>query len=230
LQPFAHPDLVDAFSTVEGADVVNWSDILAGQVFVVDMPLKRWGLGGRVAYLFIKLRFFALVDARQSTVTRDDAPVFFLCDEYQDIVSADRQGGLSDLNFWDKSRSAKLVGVISWQGMASIYAALGDRDVAAAIEQNFRQKLFFRSEDEHTLNHIAHIFGRVEIERVNSSRGTSSGKDQTTRSETSSTTHTEKSLVDAQVVRQLSADEAVAILSIGGRSTDDVIRMRPIYI
>jgi hypothetical protein len=39
-------------------------------------------------------------------------PVFFLCDEYQEIVSCAKDG-VSDLNFWDKSRSSGCIGVIS---------------------------------------------------------------------------------------------------------------------
>jgi hypothetical protein len=33
-------------------------------------------------------------------------PGFFMCDEFQEIISANREG-ISDMNFWDKSRSSK---------------------------------------------------------------------------------------------------------------------------
>jgi len=66
-----------------------------------------------------------------------------MCDEYQEIISANKEG-LSDLNCWDKSRSAKTVGIISAQSIKSFYASTGDRDCANAILQNSRQKLCFR--------------------------------------------------------------------------------------
>lgn len=62
--------------------------------------------------------------------------------------------GLSDLNFWDKSRSSKTVGIISAQSVSSFYAAIGSWDVANTILQNFRQKLFSdrRSSDRGLFN------------------------------------------------------------------------------
>jgi hypothetical protein len=49
-------------------------------------------------------------------------PVFFIRDEFQEIVSINKDG-LSDLNFWDKSRSSKTIGIISAQAISIFYAA-----------------------------------------------------------------------------------------------------------
>jgi len=63
LAPFNHPDLMDAFcyshNSIEKIEkTVKMDDVLRGTVYLVDMPLSIWGLGGKVAYTFIKLRFF----------------------------------------------------------------------------------------------------------------------------------------------------------------------------
>jgi hypothetical protein len=146
LAPFNHPDLLDAFCS-SGSEPAKMQDSLNGTVYLVDMPLSIWGLGGKVAYTFIKLRFFNLMQNRNQHPTQNkNNPVFFMCDEYQEIVSANRDG-LSDLNFWDKSRSSKTIGIISSQSIASFYAALGNHDLAHALLQNFRQKLCLRTED-----------------------------------------------------------------------------------
>jgi hypothetical protein len=102
LSPFNHPDLVDAFCTDSEA-APRMEGVLDGQVFLIDLPLAIWGLGGKVAYNFIKLRFFNVMQRRNTESSWDkERPVFFMCDEFQEIVSANKDG-LSDLNFWDKS-------------------------------------------------------------------------------------------------------------------------------
>jgi len=51
--------------------------------------------------------------------------------------------------FWDKSRSSGCVGIISAQGISSFYAAIGEHDLAAALLQNPRQTICFRTETTH---------------------------------------------------------------------------------
>ena len=107
------------------------------------MPLARWGLGAKVAYTFIKLRFFNMMQNRIHNPEWDQGrPVFFMCDEYQELISASRDG-LSDLNFWDKSRSSKTIGVISSQSVSSFYAAIGDHDLPMQYYRIFGKNFVF---------------------------------------------------------------------------------------
>jgi type IV secretory pathway TraG/TraD family ATPase VirD4 len=229
LSPFNHPDLVDAFCT-ESEAAPLMEGVLDGQVFLIDLPLAIWGLGGKVAYNFIKLRFFNVLQRRNSESSWDkERPVFFMCDEFQEIVSANKDG-LSDLNFWDKSRSSKCIGIISAQAVSSFYAAIGDHDVANTLLQNFRQKLVFRTEDRTTIELINHLLGRVEVERVSSSTSKTSGirNESTTTSESRSTT--EKQVLNPQAFRALGPNQAVALLSVSGYSMDDVVETVPVFI
>jgi hypothetical protein len=228
LAPFTHPKLIEAFcSEPPSGEGVEFDRILGGKVLLVDLPIKRWGIGAKVAYTFLKLRFFNLMQDRP--VSRTARPVFFMCDEYQNLISANKDG-LSDLDFWDKARESRCIGIVSFQGLSSVYAALGDRDLALAILQNFRQRIYFRSEDTHTLDQLGQLFGRVEIERESRSEGQSSVQGRTSHSESSSRSQAEKSLIDAQLVRGLAPEEAIGVLSIGGRATDDVVRLRQVYL
>lgn len=234
LAPFNHPDLVDAFCT-DNADAPSMDEVLNGKIYLVDMPLSIWGLGGKVAYNFIKLRFFNVMQRRNVEAEWDQArPVFFMCDEFQEIVSANRDG-LSDLNFWDKSRSSKCIGIISAQAVSSFYAAIGNRDLADALLQNFRQKLCFRTEDKETIEQLNHLMGRVEVERTTYSTGDvpSSGPygipmRATTSGE--STSVVEKQVLNPQIFRRLGPNEAVALLSIDGIAMDDVLEAVPVYV
>lgn len=236
LSPFNHPDLVDAFCT-DDAEAPTMEKVLDGTVYLVDMPLAKWGLGGKVAYNFIKLRFFNVMQRRNTESSwNHERPVFFMCDEFQEIVSANRDG-LSDLNFWDKSRSSKCIGIISAQAVSSFYAAIGQRDIADALLQNFRQKLCFKTEDSHTIEMLNHLLGRVEVERQShqKSEGSSSGglfnpHFSSSSNESVSRSVIEKQVINPQLFRTLGQNQAVTLLSFGGVSADDVIECAPVFI
>lgn len=230
LSPFNHPDLIDAFCT-ENFNTARLEAMLDGEVFLVDLPLARWGLGGKVAYTFIKLRFFNMMQNRTQQLEWDqNRYVFFLCDEFQEIVSANKDG-LSDLNFWDKSRSSKTIGIISAQSVSSFYAAIGDRDLTSALLQNFRQKICFRTEDQNTIDMLNRLLGKVEVAKITlgQSESTTSGWESNRGSSVSVSTQ-EKSIIDGQFVRTLAGNYAIALLSFNSMSFDDVLHMQPIYV
>ena len=221
LAPFNHPDLLDAFCSSDCLPA-KMEESLNGTVYLVDMPLSIWGLGGKVAYTFIKLRFFNLMQSRNQHPTHNkNNPVFFMCDEYQEIVSANRDG-LSDLNFWDKSRSSKTIGIISSQSIASFYAALGSHDLAHALLQNFRQKLCLRTEDPVTLDFMERLVGRARVKKISDSMGN--------QHHSKTITESREGVVDAQLFRELNPGQAVAILSLAGHSMDDIVTLKPIYV
>jgi type IV secretory pathway TraG/TraD family ATPase VirD4 len=221
LAPFNHPDLLDAFCLSDNS-IAKMEDVLKSTLYLVDMPLSIWGLGGKVAYTFIKLRFFNLMQNRNQTAHYNKSnPVFFMCDEYQEIVSANRDG-LSDLNFWDKSRSSKTIGIISSQSIASFYAAIGSHDLAHALLQNFRQKVCLRTEDPITLDFMERLVGHARTKKVSDSYG--SGHQSKTISDS------RERVVDAQLFRELKPSHAVAILTLSGHSMDDVLTLMPVYV
>lgn len=233
LAPFNHPDLIDVFCT-ETDTGARLEEILNGEIFLIDLPLAQWGLGGKVAYMLIKLRFFNVMQQRTlQPHWNQDKYVFFLCDEYQEIVSANKDG-LSDLNFWDKSRSSKTIGIISAQSISSFYAALGDRDLTHALLQNFRQKLCFRTEDQNTIDYLNRLMGTVEVAKVthSSSSGSTTSWENTNRHDSTSMSYTteNKPLLDGQFFRVLSSDCALAVLSLKSGGYDDVLKMQPFFL
>jgi len=235
LSPFNHPALIDAFCTAAPTPI-TFPAVLDGAVFLVDLPLARWGLGAKVAYTLIKLRLFNVLQQRTTQPDwNQDRPVFFLCDEYQEIVSCNKDG-LSDLNFWDKARSSKTIGVISAQSIASFYAAIGHRDVANALLQNFRQKLCLKTDDQTTLDALNRLTGHVETGRRSyaSQSGHTSVPDKWSKSHHRSTNESlsfqDKPVIDAQLVRALGPNQAIALLSVGGYSLDDVLELKPVFV
>lgn len=224
LSAFNLPDLVDSFC-VDSPEAVNMEEVVNGSIILVDLPLSVYGLGAKVAYTFIKLRFFNVMQRRNTVdAWNKTRPVVFMCDEYQEIISASKSG-ISDLNFWDKSRSSKCVGIVSTQSVASFFAAIGDRDVSKAVMQNFRQKICFRTEDQDTIEAFSKLAGRVEVEKYSSS--TSSSKHGDSSSTTVSTR--EEDVLTAQLFRSLGANQAVALLSIDGIAMDDVLDLATVF-
>lgn len=235
LSPFNHPELVEAFCS-SGENHVPMEAVLNGAVYLVSLPLSVWGLGGKVVYSLIKLRFYNVMQQRATrSAWNQERPVFFMCDEFQEIVSANKDG-LSDLNFWDKSRSSKTIGIISAQAVSSFYAAIGDRDIAHALLQNFRQKICFRTEDTTTLTYFNNLADKVEVIRKSHSH-TTGKQNQPDKifssksiSDTENTTLVEKSVLSPQLFRNLQPDQAIALLSIQGHSMDDVMGMMPVFV
>lgn len=236
LSPFQHPVLIDSFCK-SSRNKANIEDVLNGAIYLVNLPLTEWGLGAKVIYTFIKLRFFNVLQSRQARSSMNqERPVFFMCDEYQEIISANKSG-LSDLNFWDKSRSARCIGIISAQSVNSFRAAIGDRTLADTVLQNFRQKIFFRSEDLETIHFMNNLAGKAEVQRESFSAGTSTSQRNTdfvTATDSSSsgysTSWVERPVVDAPLIRELGSNHAIAFLNIAGQAMDDVIILEPLFV
>jgi len=213
ISPFNHPDLADAFCY---DDELKIEEILKGEVFLIDMPIALWGLAAKVVYTFIKLRFFNLMQKHHDAKNRD-LPTFFMCDEFQEIVSCN-QDGLSDLNFWDKSRSSQTIGIISAQSVASIFAATPNRDYAYALLQNFRNKICLTSEDPLTIDYISQLTGHAKT------------KKKTVSSNHETIAETRDAVLEAQVFRSLSPNSALALLTINNSSNDDLLNLFPIFL
>jgi type IV secretory pathway TraG/TraD family ATPase VirD4 len=234
LSPFQNPELIDAFSGTNDDENYNLLNILSGSVVLVDLPLAKWATAGKVVYTMIKLRFFNLLQERQMDKTKPQNFVFFMCDEYQNIISASKDG-LSDLSFWDKSRSAHCVGIISTQSISAFKSAIGNPTLSDTILANFRQKIFFKTEDSETLRYINSLAGRVEVTRQSYSR--TSGANQqpghffgsTNNSSTYNTQIVERQLIDPNFMRQLAGNLALCFLNVEGSSADDVLIFRPLY-
>jgi len=232
LSPFSHPTLQAAFCSPD-ANALSWSHVMDRELFLVDLPLATWGLGGKVVYTFLKLSFFNVMQQRAlHPEWNQDNFVIFMCDEYQDIISASPDG-LSDLNFWDKSRSSRTLGIISAQSVTSFHAVLGSRELTFAILQNFRHKLCFRVEDEMTQHWFQTLLGQTDIVQesysFNENTPNKLGEFGSTTSGTQRSLQ-RRSVIDGQFFRQLEPNECLALLNLGNWACDDVLITQPLYV
>lgn len=242
LENFTHPDLIDTFcsSTAESAeleDIVN-----KGTIFAIDLPLARWGLSGSAILTFIKLRYFNMIQQRPTR--KHDQPglpamnqerlCFFLCDEYQNLMSV-ATGGISDLTFWDKARSAKNIGVVSAQSISS-FKSIGDPALIDTVLQNFRgAQVCLRSEDKATQEYFSFMSGRALVQRKSETQGdsesnaTNSSAISKGASSSESVSVQEQNVVDVQVMKNMPQNTALGFFNINGEAWDDVIKLEPIF-
>jgi len=233
LSLFTTPELEAAFCN-PAARSVKLEALVDGAVFLLNLPIQRFGLSAKTVYTFVKLRFFQVMERRRIERSWNQTrSVVFVCDEYQTVVSIARDA-LSDLTFWDKSRSSKCVGIMSAQGIESFRAAIGSQSLTDALLQNIRQKICLRMEDETTIKYFTYLLGQVEVERENRSksrsRSSSTNGSSGSRSQSTNLQRQLQSTINPQLFRQLGPGEALAILSIGNQAFDDIIMTEPLYV
>ena len=89
LEPFQSVELANAFSNNNADDNYDLANILNnGDVVCLDLPLTKYSEAGKLIYTMVKLRFYNLVKSRfdKEAELNSEKYVFFLCDEFQDIL------------------------------------------------------------------------------------------------------------------------------------------------
>ncbi|MDR1529245.1 MAG: type IV secretory system conjugative DNA transfer family protein [Burkholderiales bacterium] len=231
LNPFVMPDFVKAFSAGNDKEV-NFDDLLtAPTIFLVQLP-QSMGDGARWAYLLIKLRFFDLMRSRRArSAVNQDRFVAFFCDEYQKIVDS-----VSDIDFWDKSRSSKCFGVVSMQGYSSLIQSVGSRQAADAIAQNWRQKVLLLSEDQASIEQMQKLIGRGDAQIHSHSESKSvgargqNGAAQKTSSASHSVSIQRREFFDYSDLRAMARGQALFVGTVGHQAQADVIDVVPLPI
>ena len=231
LNPFIMPDFVQAFSSGTEREV-NFDDLLNHPtVFLVQLP-QSMGDGARWAYLLIKLRFFDLMRARRSRPdVNQDRYVSYFCDEYQRIVDS-----VSDVDFWDKSRSSRCFGVVSMQGYSSLIQAVGGKQAADAISQNWRQKIMLLGEDQQSIEAMQRLIGKGDAQVHSRSESESvgargqDGRTQKTSSSSHSVSIQRREFFDYADLRSLSRGQALFVGTVGHEARADVIDVVPLPV
>jgi len=122
------------------------------KIIVLSMNIGKNRFLSKVISTYLKLDFQEQVLSRENP----DVPVFFVCDEFQEIVNSE------DSNFFSISREYKAINVISVQSYNSIVNALQDERSAMVIIQNLVNKIWFRNDDMFTVKEIINQIGKEQ--------------------------------------------------------------------
>lgn len=128
-------------------------DFLSNKIYVLSLDIANNEKLSKIIAAYIKLDFQRQVLRK----VKNSKSVFFVCDEYQEIVNYE------DANFFSLSRQYKCINVVSMQSYSSLINTLQNEHTANVIIQNFVNKIWFRSDDEYTVNKIIATIGKEKV-------------------------------------------------------------------
>lgn len=128
-------------------------DFLSNNIYVLSLDISNNDKLSKIISTYMKLQFQRQVLNNSSR----DSPVFFICDEYQEICN------WQDANFFSLSREYKCINVISMQSYSSLLNALKEENISNVILQNFVNKIWFRNDDDYTVKKIISQLGKEKI-------------------------------------------------------------------
>lgn len=128
---------------------------LENSIVVLNMNIAEYRNLSKILATYLKLDFQSEVLMRLAKST-NISPVAFICDEYQEYVTA------NDADFFSESREAKCINIISTQSYTSILNAVKDQSVAKVIIQSLVNKIWFRTDDIFTIEEAQKQLGKED--------------------------------------------------------------------
>lgn len=131
-----------------------------GKIVVLAMNIAKYPEVSKTIAAYLKLDFQSEVQQRTSSENLNkDRPVFFICDEYQEFVTA------NDANFYGLSRESKCCSIVSSQSYTSILKTLGNKEAFDVLQQNLINKIWLRTDDKLTIDTAQLLTGKEEKEK-----------------------------------------------------------------
>jgi hypothetical protein len=175
-------------------NLVQIEQVFEGKVIILHVPRTKYERAAQAIYTIAKRRFFTAMENRRADATLDQTrPIVFGIDEYQLCISE------SDIQSLGIIRSAGCMVLGTTQGVSSLYSVLPKYHVDAAL-QNFTQKIFFKTDDDDTLD----VLERATKHNVNK--------------------------IDTSELFSMNRDQALCHVTVGDDSVDAILTMRPLFI
>ncbi len=130
-----------------------------GQVVVLNMNISEYRNLSKIIAAYLKFDFQTTVLKRLGK-SINIKEVFFISDEYQEYVTE------SDANFYATAREAKCINIVATQSYTSLQNALSSKESTDVIIQNIINKIWFRIDDNYTIESAIKQIGKEEKERV----------------------------------------------------------------
>lgn len=130
-----------------------------GKVVVLNMNISEYRNLSKIIATYLKFDFQTAVLKRLGK-NNEIKKVFFISDEYQEYVTE------SDANFYSTAREAKCINIIATQSYTSLQNALRLKESTDVIIQNLINKIWFRIDDNYTIDSAIKQIGKEEKERI----------------------------------------------------------------
>ena len=128
------------------------------EVVVLNMNVAEYRNLSKIIATYLKLDFQSEVLMRLSNKT-SFSPLAFICDEYHEYVTE------NDADFYAQSREAKCINIVSTQSYTSLLKAVKDQQAAKVIIQNLVNKIWFRTDDNYTIEEAQKQLGKEDKTR-----------------------------------------------------------------
>jgi len=143
-------DICNKFATKHN-DSINISfDNAKQKIYILSINMSKNYLLAKILATFIKLEFQSFVLEN----IKNPIECFCLCDEYQEFAN------VQDAHFLSLSREAKCMNVFSMQSYSSLINTLKNEQASKVIIQNLVNKIWFRNDDNYTIEEILKQIGR----------------------------------------------------------------------
>lgn len=163
---FLASEYQDAFCgnpKVEPGHFAGFEDLVdQGKIFVLDMRSSVDGEIQAAMCMLVKLFLQAAIRTRDKRTPDSKRVVVTVMDEYQQYVTV-RKEGEDDPSFFEVSRSAGAINIVSSQQPTSIVAAIGNEAQAQRLIGSFNSLLCFRTNDQRVHRMFDGALGQKEV-------------------------------------------------------------------
>lgn len=137
--------------------------INSGKILVLCLNISEYKDLARIIASYLKLDFQTIV---LSNLAKGNVkPTLFISDEYQEYVTK------NDAYFYAQSREAMCINIVATQSYTSIKEKVKDDANTEVIIQNLVNKLWFRTDDEYTIEKAQKLIGKEEKEKLSKTIG-----------------------------------------------------------
>ncbi len=156
----------DVFSTFcpkkENLTFLGFEDVLkSGKIVVLNINVAEYSLLSKILASYLKIDFQSEILSRISNSQIKKSA--FICDEY------DKYCTKTDADFFSVSREAKCINIVSTQSYSSLKNALKDDASVKVILQNLINKIWFRTDDNFTIEEAQKQLGKEDKEKISRS-------------------------------------------------------------
>ena len=130
-----------------------------GKIVVLNLNIAEYKNLSKIIASYLKLDFQSevLLQMKHSSINRRTA---FISDEFHEYVTN------TDSDFFSESREAKCINIVATQSYSSIRKTLHDDLSSNVLIQGLVNKLWFRTDDNYTIEEIQKQLGKEEKEKI----------------------------------------------------------------
>ena len=144
-----------AFCPPKSENSFKGFNLNSNDIVVLNLNVAEYRNLSKVIATYLKLDFQSEVLMRLSK-NEAYSPLAFLCDEYHEYATE------NDADFYAQSREAKCINIVSTQSYTSLLKAVKDQQSAKVIIQNLVNKIWFRTDDNFTIEEAQKQIGKED--------------------------------------------------------------------